>query len=57
LTFREWIDDFAGKETKIIAENIINKEIEEIKEKMPFVFPKFKEYYERIKRGERDLYF
>ena len=57
LTFREWIDDFASKSTKAAAEEIINKEIEQLKQTMPKVFPRFIEYYERIKKGERDLYF
>ncbi|MCK4810167.1 MAG: [FeFe] hydrogenase H-cluster radical SAM maturase HydG [Candidatus Omnitrophica bacterium] len=57
LTFREWLDDFAGEETKAIAEKILNKEIEEIKQNIPDIFPTFIGYYERIKQGERDLYF
>jgi len=57
LTFREWIDDFAAEETKTAAENIINKEIEEIKKVSPDIFSTFIDYYERIKQGERDLYF
>ena len=57
LTFREWLDDFADDETKQISEKLIRKEIDEIKQMMPEVFPAFKEYYERIKKGERDLYF
>ena len=57
LTFREWIDDFASDRTKDAANQIINKEIEEIKQKMPKTFPVFMQYYERIKAGERDLYF
>ncbi|RKY41464.1 MAG: [FeFe] hydrogenase H-cluster radical SAM maturase HydG [Candidatus Makaraimicrobium thalassicum] len=57
LTFREWLDDFASTETRRAGEEIINREIGEIKEKMPGVFPQLIEYYERIKHGERDLYF
>ena len=57
LTFREWIDDFASDKTKVVAEEVISKEIEEVKQSMPKVFPQFIEYYERIKKGERDLYF
>ncbi|MCK4532577.1 [FeFe] hydrogenase H-cluster radical SAM maturase HydG, partial [bacterium] len=56
LTFREWLDDFAGEETKIAGEAIINKEIEEIKQVIPTFYPKLMEYYEKIKKGERDLY-
>ena len=57
LTFREWLDDFAGDETKNAGEAIISKEIKEVKEQMPQVFDRFTEYYERIGKGERDLYF
>jgi len=57
LTFREWLDDFATEETKKISEPVLNREIEQIKQSMPGVFPEFIKYYERIKNGERDLYF
>jgi len=57
LTFREWLDDFASQETIAISENLIKKEIEEIREKLPDFYTRFTEYYERIKAGERDLYF
>ncbi|MBP7087996.1 MAG: [FeFe] hydrogenase H-cluster radical SAM maturase HydG [Candidatus Omnitrophica bacterium] len=57
LTFREWLDDFASLTTKNIGEKIINKEIEEIKKTLPKIYPSFKNYYELIKKGQRDLYF
>lgn len=57
LTFREWLDDFASSETKIIGEKVIDKEIEEIKNHLPKIYPSFMNYYELIKKGERDLYF
>ncbi|HDM77853.1 MAG TPA: [FeFe] hydrogenase H-cluster radical SAM maturase HydG [Deltaproteobacteria bacterium] len=57
LTFREWLDDFASEETKEVGEMIIQKEIKEIKEKLPKIYPKFMEYYRRIENGERDLFF
>ncbi|MFA5658987.1 MAG: [FeFe] hydrogenase H-cluster radical SAM maturase HydG [Oscillospiraceae bacterium] len=56
LTFREWLDDFASEETKKVAEPVLAKEIEEVKQNMPKLYPKLMEYYERIKLGERDLY-
>jgi 2-iminoacetate synthase len=56
LTFREWLDDFASEETKKVAEPVLAKEIEEVKQKMPKLYPKLIEYYERIQKGERDLY-
>ncbi len=58
LTFREWLDDFASEQTKAVGERIIQKEIEELKEKLPpKVFDNLLEYYRRIQNGERDLYF
>lgn len=57
LTFREYLDDFAGKETKEAAERLIIKEINEIKQNLPAVYPKFIEVYKKIQNGERDLYF
>ncbi|MBN1493084.1 MAG: [FeFe] hydrogenase H-cluster radical SAM maturase HydG [Candidatus Omnitrophica bacterium] len=57
LTFREWLDDFASSETKAAGEKVIKKEIEEVRSSIPTVFPTLMEYYERTRKGERDLYF
>lgn len=57
LTFREWLDDFASEETKRAGEKVIQKELNEIKTSMPEIYSKVKEYYNRIQKGERDLYF
>jgi len=57
LTFREWLDDFASEETKKEGEKVIVKELEETKILLPKIYPRLIEYYERIKKGERDLYF
>jgi 2-iminoacetate synthase len=57
LTFREWLDDFASKETKEAGEKVIQKEIEEIKQKDSKIFEAFIKKYEEIKKGKRDLYF
>ncbi|MBD3246974.1 MAG: [FeFe] hydrogenase H-cluster radical SAM maturase HydG [Candidatus Omnitrophica bacterium] len=57
LTFREWIDDFASEETQAAGERVLDAEIDEIRRMLPAVYPQFIEYYERIKNGERDLYF
>lgn len=57
LTFREWLDDFASPQTRQAGEKLIIKEIEEVKEKIPSVYPRLLEYYEKIKQGQRDLYF
>lgn len=56
ITFREWLDDFATEETKKKAGPILDKEIEEVKEKYPKMYDIFRDYYERTKNGERDLY-
>jgi 2-iminoacetate synthase len=57
ITFREWLDDFASDETRAVGEPIIQKEIEEIRIKMPLVFDNFMENYKKTADGQRDLYF
>jgi len=62
LTFQEWLEDFAGEETRRIGEALIVKEIAEIEKRAPADFSPeivraFKEYHSRIKSGERDLCF
>lgn len=57
ITYREWLNDFASAQTREIGEKIIAKEIEEIKNRMPNMYPTFIQQYERTVNGERDLYF
>ncbi len=62
LTFREWLDDFASDETKRIGEELVKKEMAEVKARSPKVYSPavldtLDNYYERISDGERDLYF
>ena len=62
LTFQEWLEDFASEQTKKIGEDIIAKEISEIRKRIPgdfsaAMFEIFKQYHARIKTGERDLCF
>jgi 2-iminoacetate synthase len=57
ITFREWLDDFASKETRAVGEKLIAKEIEEIKIRMPDMFNTFEKFYAKTSAGERDLYF
>ena len=62
LTFQEWLEDFAGEETRRIGEALIAKEIAEIEKRAPSDFSpeivrSFKGYHSRIKSGERDLCF
>jgi 2-iminoacetate synthase len=57
LTFREWLDDFASPKTRAAGEKVIEREIEEIKLKMPKSYSRLMEGYEKIQNGERDIYF
>ena len=57
ITYREWLDDFASPETKEIGEELIQKEIAQVKETMPELYDELIQYYERTRKGERDLYF
>lgn len=57
ITYREWLDDFASPETRLVGEELIQREIEEIRTLMPGAYGTFTEYYERTKSGERDLFF
>lgn len=56
LTFKEWVDDFAGEETKCLAQPLIDREIQEVRKTNPSAFNLFMDYYHRIEAGERDLY-
>jgi 2-iminoacetate synthase len=60
LTYREFLDDYASEETKAIGEDLIKREMEEIRE-MPFykrgkLYENFMKKYDQIRRGERDMY-
>lgn len=60
LTFREYLNDYASPATREIGEKLIEQELREI-EATPFfsknkLLPTFRSYYDRIARGERDLY-
>ena len=57
ITFREWLDDFATDETKEIGEKVIVKELAEIKEKLPAMYPQLMKFYEQTIAGKRDMYF
>ncbi len=62
LTFQEWLEDFASPETKKIGDAIIDKEMGEIRARVPADFsePMWEHLVkarERILKGERDLYF
>ena len=57
ITFREWLDDFASPETRIAGERIIQKEIEEVRHKLPKLYDNFINKYEKTAAGERDIFF
>ena len=57
LTYREWLDDFASDKTKEVGERVIEKELNEVKEKIPELYPKLMAQYQKIQEGARDLYF
>ncbi|MGE5309016.1 MAG: [FeFe] hydrogenase H-cluster radical SAM maturase HydG [Deltaproteobacteria bacterium] len=62
LTFQEWLCDFASPQTQEIGAAIIQKELEEVRSRVPRDFTphlleQTLEYWERIKRGDRDLSF
>ncbi len=57
LTFREWLDDFASPQTVAVGEQVIAREIEQVRQQMPAVFEQFMRYYEQTRTGQRDLYF
>jgi 2-iminoacetate synthase len=56
ITFREWLDDFAGEDTKQLGEKLIKKELEEARFRTPKLYEKFMDYYKRTSKGTRDLY-
>ncbi len=57
LTFREWLDDFASAATRALCEPVLNKELAAIEATLPMFYPTVKEHYDRICKGERDLFF
>ncbi|MDD5348021.1 MAG: [FeFe] hydrogenase H-cluster radical SAM maturase HydG, partial [Candidatus Omnitrophica bacterium] len=61
LTFQEWLEDFGSPETQKIGRVIIAREIQEIKARNtdfpPQLYGAFIGYLNRIRRGERDLWF
>jgi len=60
LTYREYLDDYASEETKVLGEALIQKELGEIHQQEFYNQHKLvqivDDYYERISKGERDLY-
>jgi len=62
LTFQEWLEDFGTPETKAIGDKIIDKEMKEIRARVPSDFTEamyehLEKARDRILKGERDLYF
>ncbi len=61
LTYREYLDDYASPETRLIGEELIKKEIAEIEgsdyfQNKPHLLTRFREDYGAIITGKRDLY-
>lgn len=61
LTYREYLDDYASPATKMIGEQLINKEIAEIEgaeyfQNKPHLLTRFRQDYGEILKGKRDLY-
>ncbi|MEI7828651.1 MAG: [FeFe] hydrogenase H-cluster radical SAM maturase HydG [Prolixibacteraceae bacterium] len=61
LTYREYLNDYASPETKIIGEELIKKELTEIEnstyfQQKPHLLARFREDYGYIQGGKRDLY-
>lgn len=62
LTFQEWLEDFASEQTRAIGQEIIDREMQEVRARAstdftPSIIEKLLEYHSRIKNGERDLCF
>jgi len=57
LTFREWLEDFGSPETRALCEPVLRREVDAIERELPKLYPAFKESYDRIVAGERDLFF
>jgi len=61
LTFREYLDDYASPETRVIGEQLIQKEMAEIEgveyfQNKPHLLARFHQDYSEILKGKRDLY-
>lgn len=57
LTFKEWLDDFGTPETQTVGAELLQRELDEVRQQQPAIWPTFQQYYQRIVAGERDLYF
>lgn len=62
LTFQEWLEDFASPDTRLAGEAIIERELSEVRLRVPgdfsqAAFEHLVDARKRIMAGERDLYF
>ena len=57
LTFREWLDDFATPAALEICAPVLARELDEISAQLPMFYPTVREAYDRIEKGERDIFF
>jgi 2-iminoacetate synthase len=55
LTFKEYLEDYAGPENRALGEKVIEEHLQQIKNEK--VKAKTREYLELIEKGQRDFYF
>jgi 2-iminoacetate synthase len=55
LTFKEYLEDYAGPENKALGEKVIEEHLQQITNER--VKAKTREYLELIEKGQRDFYF
>lgn len=61
LTYREYLDDYASEDTRKKGLKVLQKELNQLDDKeyfqqRPEMMKEFKEYYQRVCNGERDLF-
>ncbi|MCK4424033.1 MAG: [FeFe] hydrogenase H-cluster radical SAM maturase HydG, partial [Candidatus Omnitrophica bacterium] len=57
LTFKEYLEDYASKETKKLGEELLENEKIKFGKEHQAISKKFNQRLKRIEEGERDLYF
>jgi 2-iminoacetate synthase len=55
LTFKEYLEDYAGPENKALGEKVIEEHLQDIRNDK--VRSRTREYLKLIEQGQRDLYF
>ncbi len=58
LTMQEWLDDFASPETRAMVMPLVQKELDDARAMFkPAFYETIMDHYNRIRAGERDLFF